>query len=103
MINPRDLPCKMIFSSSCRFTICMVYYALAMSAGSLGGNRYVSFSLSGLMDVPAAMVTYFIVDRYCDASRVAVAAVYTESEIRVSLTANNIYFCGNETEEEVLV
>ena len=43
----------------------MVYYALAMSAGSLGGNRYVSFSLSGLVDVPAVVVTYFILDRYC--------------------------------------
>ena len=41
----------------------MVYYALAMSAGSLGGNRYVSFSLSGLVDIPALVVTYFILDR----------------------------------------
>ena len=36
-----------------RFTVCMVYYALAMRSGDLGSNRYVSFSLSGLVEIPA--------------------------------------------------
>ena len=43
----------------------MVYYGLAMSAGSLGGNRYISFSLSGLVDIPALVVTLLFLDRYC--------------------------------------
>ena len=43
----------------------MVYYTLAMSAGNLGGNLYVSFSLSGLADVPSAVITYLLLDRYC--------------------------------------
>ena len=53
------------FLSSSRFTNCVVYYGLAMSAGSLGGNRYISFSLTGLMDVPALVVTLLFLDRYC--------------------------------------
>ena len=41
----------------------MVYYALAMSAGDLGENKYVSFSLLGLVEIPALVIGYFIVDR----------------------------------------
>ena len=41
----------------------MVYYALAMSAGDLGENKYVSFSLLGLVEIPALVIGYFVVDR----------------------------------------
>jgi ABC-type phosphate transport system permease subunit len=41
----------------------MVYYALAMSAGNLGGNRFVSFSLSGLVEVPSLVIGYLIIDK----------------------------------------
>ena len=47
----------------CRFVTCMVYYAMAMSTGSMGGDRYVSFSLSGLVEIPSFVVGYFIVDK----------------------------------------
>ena len=41
----------------------MVYYALAMSSGNLGSNRYVSFSLSGLVEIPSLALGYLIIDR----------------------------------------
>ena len=47
-----------------RFVVCMVYYTLSMSAGDLGGNKYVSFSLLGIVEIPALIIGYFIVDRY---------------------------------------
>jgi len=44
----------------------VVYYALAMSAGNFGGDRYVSFTLSGLVDIPSAIICYFLINRYVD-------------------------------------
>ena len=50
-------------SFSHRFVNCMVYYALAMSAGNLGGDRYISFSLSGLVEIPSLVLGYLIIDK----------------------------------------
>ena len=40
------------------------YYVLAMNAGSLGGNRYVTFTLSGLVDIPSLIICFFLIKRY---------------------------------------
>ena len=45
------------------FANCILYYALSMSAGDLGGSRYFSFSLSGLVEVPSIVVGYFLLQR----------------------------------------
>ncbi len=45
------------------FSNCMVYYALTMSAGELGGNRYVNIGLAGLVEIPSHLVGYFFLDR----------------------------------------
>ena len=42
----------------------MLYYALSMSAGDLGGNRYVNLSLSGIVEIPAIVIGYVLLDRY---------------------------------------
>ena len=47
----------------------MVYYAMAMSAGSIGGDRYISFSLSGLVEIPSLVIGCFIVDKYAQLSQ----------------------------------
>ncbi len=47
----------------CRFTNCLVYYALSLSAGNLGENKFISFSLSGLAELPSIALVYFVVDR----------------------------------------
>ena len=41
-----------------------MYYGLSMNAANLGGDRYISFSLSGLVEIPSYVVAYFLVDRY---------------------------------------
>ncbi len=45
------------------FCNCMLYYALSMSAGDLGDNRYLSFSLSGLVEIPSIVIGYFLISR----------------------------------------
>ena len=47
-----------------RITNCMVYYGLSLNAGNLGGDRYISFSLSGLIEIPSAVLMYFLINRY---------------------------------------
>ena len=42
----------------------MVYYGLSLNAGNLGGDRYISFSLSGLIEIPSAVLMYFLINRY---------------------------------------
>ena len=46
-----------------RFTNCMVYYGLSMSAGSLGGGRYISVALSGLVELPGLYISYHLLNR----------------------------------------
>lgn len=45
------------------FSNCMLYYGLTMSAGELGGNRYVNIGLAGLVEVPSHLAGYFFLDR----------------------------------------
>ena len=53
----------------------MVYYAMAMSAGSIGGDRYISFSLSGLVEIPSLVIGCFIVDKYAQLSQLVLEAL----------------------------
>ena len=46
-----------------RFFNNMLYYALSMSAGDLGGNRYINCSLSGIVEIPALVIGYVLLDR----------------------------------------
>ncbi|XP_074650489.1 solute carrier family 22 member 6-B-like isoform X2 [Tubulanus polymorphus] len=42
-----------------------IYNAIALNSTDLGiGNRYVSFCVSNLADLPAGLVTFFVLDRY---------------------------------------
>ena len=55
----------LVFDLICfRFSNNMLYYALSMSAGDLGGNRYVNLSLSGIVEIPAIVIGYVLLDRY---------------------------------------
>lgn len=54
-----------------RITNCMVCYGLSLNAGNLGGDRYISFSLSGLIEIPSAVLMYFLINRYSHSMTVA--------------------------------
>ncbi|XP_077861420.1 solute carrier family 22 member 15-like [Saccoglossus kowalevskii] len=45
------------------FTCSMVYYGLTMNASQLGGNRYLNFMLSGIVELPAYFVCMLFIDR----------------------------------------
>ena len=47
----------------------LVYYALSLSAGDLGGNRYFSFVFSGLVEIPSYVLTIVALNRCVDACR----------------------------------
>jgi len=46
-----------------RMAISLVYYGLSLSAGELAGNRYVNIFLSGLVEMPAYVVFFFMLQR----------------------------------------
>uniref|UniRef100_A0A0K0DCW6 MFS domain-containing protein n=1 Tax=Angiostrongylus cantonensis TaxID=6313 RepID=A0A0K0DCW6_ANGCA len=41
----------------------MMYYGLTMKSNLGGGNLYVNFAISALMEIPALLVVYFLIDR----------------------------------------
>ncbi|XP_071495351.1 solute carrier family 22 member 15-like [Diadema antillarum] len=45
------------------FTSSLVYYGLTMNASNLGSNMYVSFALSGLVEIPAYVFGFFLLNR----------------------------------------
>ena len=47
----------------CRFTNCIVYYALALNAGTLGSGRYLPFVLFGLIEMPIYCITCVLINR----------------------------------------
>lgn len=44
-------------------TNCMVYYFLTMRSKDLGSNRFLSFALSGLVEVPGILLAYKLLNR----------------------------------------
>jgi len=46
-----------------RMAISLVYYGLSLSAGELAGNRYVNIFLSGLVEMPAYVVFFFMLQK----------------------------------------
>ncbi|XP_054616862.1 solute carrier family 22 member 2 isoform X3 [Dunckerocampus dactyliophorus] len=48
---------------ACRFTSAVVYQGLIMRLGILGGNVYISFLISALVEFPAAFLILFTIER----------------------------------------
>jgi len=48
----------------CRMVITLVYYGLSLSAGELAGNRYINNFLSGVVEIPAYTISFFILGRW---------------------------------------
>ena len=46
-----------------RMAISLVYYGLTLSAGELAGNRYVNIFLSGLVEMPAYLAFFFMLQK----------------------------------------
>lgn len=47
-----------------RFTNGFVYYGISIHAVSLAGNKYVNFILISLAEVPAIVITYFLMQNF---------------------------------------
>ncbi|KAI1725160.1 sugar transporter domain-containing protein [Ditylenchus destructor] len=47
----------------CWPVVSMVYYGLSMNPNVLGGNLYLNFIFGGLMEIPAVLIVYLLVDR----------------------------------------
>jgi len=43
--------------------ISLVYYGLTLSAGELAGDRYINIFLSGVVEIPAYLVFFFMLQR----------------------------------------
>ena len=43
----------------------MVYYGMAMKANVLGGDIYWNFIFAAIIEIPADIAVYFLIDRYC--------------------------------------
>ncbi|KHJ76046.1 hypothetical protein OESDEN_24335 [Oesophagostomum dentatum] len=41
----------------------MMYYGLTMKSDLGGGNLYINFAISALMEIPALLLVYFLIDR----------------------------------------
>ncbi|XP_070549268.1 solute carrier family 22 member 15-like [Ptychodera flava] len=58
-----ELRKRMLILTYTWFTCSMVYYGLTMNASSLGGDRYLNFILSGIVELPAYLVCMMFINR----------------------------------------
>ena len=47
-----------------RMVVSMTYYGLSLNTGNLGGDFYVNFLISGLVEFPAYTLVILFLDRY---------------------------------------
>ena len=52
----------MFISYSYRFTTSFVYFGLSLNTGTLSGNIYVNTALSGLLEIPAKLITIVLIE-----------------------------------------
>ncbi|XP_006826119.1 organic cation transporter protein-like, partial [Saccoglossus kowalevskii] len=63
LLKHRNLRWRTINISFTWFANSFVYYGLSVSAGSTSDNPYVSFFLSGAVEIPAYLVTWYLLDK----------------------------------------
>ncbi|KAI4458692.1 solute carrier family 22 member [Holotrichia oblita] len=51
-------------ASFCWITCVFLFYGLTLNSVALAGNSYVDFMLTSLVEIPAYIVIYFVVDKY---------------------------------------
>ncbi|XP_022106852.1 solute carrier family 22 member 15-like isoform X2 [Acanthaster planci] len=54
---------RMIILMITWFSCCLAYYGLTFGASSLGGNMYVNFALSGIVEIPATLLSTYALNR----------------------------------------
>ena len=55
---------KQLSISNARMVISLVYYAVSFSAGTFGGNRYLVFFLTSLVEIPSNWTCIVLCRRY---------------------------------------
>ncbi|ESO04946.1 hypothetical protein HELRODRAFT_111410 [Helobdella robusta] len=64
MIKSRNLLCITLNNMFTWFVGNILYYGLTLKMGDFNGNKYINVSIAGLVEVPASVVTLFLMDRY---------------------------------------
>ncbi|KAK0423713.1 hypothetical protein QR680_008292 [Steinernema hermaphroditum] len=64
LIGSRALLTKILIMGYLWIANSFVYYALSLFSTSLAGNRYVNFVLMGLVELPAYIISPFLLDRF---------------------------------------
>lgn len=54
---------RTVVASVSRMVVSMVYYGLSLNTGNLGGDFYVNFTISGLVEFPAYTLCIILLDR----------------------------------------
>lgn len=78
-------PCVWAVCLAGRFTSAVVYQGLIMRLGILGGNVYIDFLISGIVEFPAAILILFTIDRI--GRRLPFAAANIVSGVACLITA----------------
>ncbi|KRT81778.1 membrane transporter [Oryctes borbonicus] len=64
ILQSKILMVRFFNASFCWVTCVFLFYGLTLNSVALAGNSYIDFMLTSLVEIPAYIVIYFVVDRY---------------------------------------
>ena len=64
IFRSKTLFLRLLNCGFCWFVNTFIYYGLNFSSVSLDGNKYLNFTLLSLAELPATIVTYFIIEKF---------------------------------------
>lgn len=87
-IRSKVLILRFLVCCFCWFTNGFVYYGISIHAVSLGGNKYINFILISAAEIPAIVITYFLMQHFQRKWSLAIAMFVSAA---VCLTSEFVY------------
>lgn len=92
VLKSKVIMCRILVVSFWWVTVTMVYYGLTINSVSLGGNSYVNFCVTALIEIPGYLLSLITLDRFGRKSSIMAAFIICgKALLLIGITNNSEY------------